>query len=362
MLVPFIVDPEAFLPESDHASPLSDLLDRHARLVKLWKDYGVLVIPGERESTSVIYSNITQNKAIPEPVRKLWMSALRYNRKVLGSSQLDSIFGDKTIDPKSQPRCDEFRLISLLPVRADIWGLADGSLSKEITAHIEFCRLGHEEHSNAFKVAATVSKMPIIEGDNCEQIWRDRFDSLVATCSEITIVDRYAAHNHFELKDRGLGSGLLRTLERIARHRHPKKINFFFSINADMLARWGTRQSFISALTLEMEDHLGLSLNGLRELNLYWCDDSCFGGINHCRYMRFGASAVVLDTGLEPFGDRPVERSCLVNYFSDWSGDEASSLRRDEQKLRNTCKTVRLVPPSPQCTGNSATSASLLSA
>lgn len=351
MLVPFAVDLSTFEILVDTAEARSDHLDRHTRLIKFWRHFGVLAIPSTRETDSDLYKLITSSKT-NQSIKKLWQAAWTKNRK----KNYDEGLSNALSAEDASLLCgydNTLRAAVLDATRAGLWGLPEDEFTKNISSNLEIFRLGHEEHSVALSESKALSVKPIEPGETGSKIWTERIASLVQMSSEITIVDRYAATQYFANKDsntrfkKNNNCGLFNTLKYISHNRFPIKVNCFVAITEDLKSRFLDESGAAIGVQQAFEDMIDdVSLSGLRELNLFWASDKYFGPIVHYRYLRFDdKSALLLDTGLESLGDNGAYRTCPTQYLADWQHSTSSAFRTAEQQLRGLCLTKRYFPP-----------------
>ncbi len=354
MLVSFAVDPSTFESPSEEPSAISDHLDRHARLIKFWRHFGILAIPNTKETDSDLYKAIAGSKT-HQSIKKLWKTAWAKNRKNNFDEGLSTALSAN--DDRLLCGYDSTLQAAVLDAtRASLWGLADDEFTKNISPRLEIFRLGHEEHSVALSESQALSVKPIEPGDTGSKIWSERIASLVDASNEITIVDRYAAVQHFSNSDSNARSrtnnkcGMFNTLERISRSRLRKgftiKVNFFVAITDELKNRFIDEPGAVIGVQHVFEDMVDdPRLRGLRELNLFWASDKCFGAKVHYRYIRFDdKSALLLDTGLESLGDKGAHRTCPTQYLGDWQSPTNVAFRAAEHELRGLCSTKRYTP------------------
>ena len=82
MIVPFTIDPDIF------SAPPNSRVDfaKHKQLIRLWRNYGVLVIPGAGKSDSRIFKALQTSD---QRIKALWTNCFKQCTQELENSSVD---------------------------------------------------------------------------------------------------------------------------------------------------------------------------------------------------------------------------------------------------------------------------------
>ena len=343
MLIPFTVDPDIFIESSDDLS----CRKKHNTLLQFWSKFGVLVIPGEKESDSKLLISFRQ---APQSIQSIWKSGFRHYRKIRCSSKFaDALALDIPI--RDENLCAGIRLVSLDRDRGELWGLDGDHYSMVIANNLEICRFGDETETAVVKDVIADSMRPIAAEDLPEKIWRNRFFGLAHNARVITVVDRYALKNFINSPRDGL-DGLEFFISKISimSTANRKIINIFsaYSIEWNLFGKGVSFEKGIQLAIREMNTRFQrLFSHSISEISINIASDSSFGRPVHYRYVLFDQQTLIqLDTGLESLGHIPtnLRRTCPCSLI-EWLSEVAEPYRSDYRKLVDVVEhSERLTP------------------
>lgn len=181
VLVPFSVAAAATGP-----SVPREAAPHHQRLITLWRDVGVLVVP-EDDPRSALARNISE---LPQAVRKYWQEALE--EAGLGKLRL---FGQSALEGRLE-RCGA-GLPAGCSTLARVVAADRETVSLQSSkhgSHVEFATIDVVDQARAFVQARELGTSPIPEGADTAQAWSQRIRPLFRSASRrVTLIDRYAA-------------------------------------------------------------------------------------------------------------------------------------------------------------------------
>jgi len=330
MLIPFTVDPDVFLQPTANL----DCLKRHEALIRLWGLIGQLVIPGNKESESKLWTAINM---APPNVKLRWSNAFKNYRKRCGAPMFaDALSATAPIEDARV--CDGVRLASLDETRGELWGLGDDQFSKLVAQTLEICRFGHEDDTETVKRALALAARPIAASESVDTVWRERFRDLAAISRVVTVVDRYAIKGFLRPNGNEM-SGLERLILNMAALGTPgKKVLHIYSAYSLDWGLHGSARSIESACQHIVDEIQNLCYplvgKSLAEVNVHIAGDQRFGAVAHYRYLLFDDQNLIqLDTGLEPLSGTVVKRTCPVHLVR-WLSPSATVYMDDLKRLK----------------------------
>jgi hypothetical protein len=315
LIVRFAVDPDALAMES--GSP-SARRAAHARLIRHWHDFGILVHEGADCHGKRLSEAIGE---LPQELRKMWKAALAHNRRAPAGKKWRS---PATIDsPKDLKSLNgQVDLVCFHETRAELLGMPEDTLSWQPDGReLRICRLEDIDQSDDFLTARRLSN-EIIEAEySVEALWEERFEMLASVCRHVTVVDRYAVQNHILFEERGEPSGLRKLLSELDESETEHSVTVYSAIQQECSEKYMVH--VMRDLAAELDE------GGLSELSLYVTDNQTFGGIVHHRYLRFNGAVCILDTGIQVLGGETVNRTCLFQLLYD-----SRIIEHEENELR----------------------------
>lgn len=285
----------------------------HRRAIEHWLGYGMLVadeeLVGLREAID----------RLPQALRKLWQDALAFRRFRPGKSGWLNPQDLDSLDNLSRCRGD-VSLLVLEETRAFELGLPEGEGAIKLSSHpVELCRLDYIDQCHEFLEAKTLASGVAPAGQKVSTLWRQRFEPLSKQIrGAVNIVDRFAGIGHLDRHDEY--SGLRRFLTELDGGLTGRVVNLFTGYDKPLK---DDIQRSIKDLSSTIRR------GGIRELNLFLCEDFGFRKIAHYRYVRFDHLTCFLDVGLEAFSGDALYRDCRIQMrITD------SPSRENEGKLR----------------------------
>jgi hypothetical protein len=329
MIVPFTIDPDIFF-----TSPITrDDLVKHKQLIDLWRDLGILVIPGVGKKDSRI------NKALQnsdQSIRLLWANSLKHCNHVLENGSVDEALKNLEFNKLSSQK---IKLWSVDKSKDSYLGLEDASHST-IIKNNEICMFGYEAFTNAFAKAKELSKKPIGPTDDPEKTWKERFLPLCTYSSNIIVCDPWLINKFFGSKGSNL-SGIERLIKNLAGINSNKgKILHIFSTN-----KVGNEEIKYEEIYKKIMSYCEPFKNkSLREVQLYLTTDRKYKPL-HYRMFRFDNSHVIPnDSGAEMLGDEGKGKSHdfnLKHLYDNSSTTYKNDLNELKQRIEFN-KTINL--------------------
>jgi hypothetical protein len=323
MLVHFSIDPDSLECNIDDVS-ISVAL--HRRIIQEWRRNGILVHShcGLRES-----SILKAVEALPQECRKLWKTALAFNRRRPSLVDWDGFFPSNAIS-EMHFLSSEFKVALLDPTRAIVVGGLSANESTRIEPTLngmELCKVHAVSESTIFQEADALATRPLPAGVDCGSQWRSRYTSYLQHAQHIVLVDRYILANHMWRKSRGSVSGLNRLLDDCFKRNRssPVSVKIICALQND--------QPVVSASQIKLVDDFFVDLastyaaGGIRQIECIVLADKEFSKCAHARYFRADYSVFGIDSGIDIFGGDISERSSII-----WRQDVATSNHFTEQE------------------------------
>ena len=352
MLVPFTVDPDIFLGPCTKDDEV-----HHEDLLKLWSQFGQLVIPSNRETESRLFKQLSAKPQdrFMQGIQRNWMHHLKFCRRKVANPEFDNVLSELEYS-KAKNIYPNIKLVCLDSVRAEFWGVTDDEISKQEIGNFEFCKFGFERHTNEFKKIIELWDTPIKSGQSRRQVWDERIYDLACDVSVVVINDPYAVDNFLNSKnkaDSGLGWFLL-NLAKIPTVAKKKieliscvdtGINEAYAIQSDTKR---SRQASIANAYQELVEFSHELVGGsIREIEPYFSIHSIYSKVEHYRGLRFhDFNFLEMDVGLEPFAKDFVTRTNSLN-LRNWRANSAEVFREDEKKVRNISNRMPIINCAP---------------
>ena len=282
MLVQFAIETAAI---NDSATPA-----HIRRLLDLWKRFGILVYPGQRDT--VIRKTI--ENLTPRP-RKLWQSTwakvIKNNGRAFRYVSSDGVVFDwESIDTTDAlaASSDEFELAILEEKRAIVLDIPDGE--SRSYGQVEGVRLWDIDSSEKFSRSEELSSEPIGIGESIKDIWIQRFQRLAAYSGEVVVVDQYATRYRNVI-------GLIELLKLLNQDAKCCRVTVYSSVDD------GGSKVIEARIRAETEKITG---KGVRSVSIHLVENSDFQKYAHDRHIRFGNSVVRIGRGIRIFEGRRV--------------------------------------------------------
>lgn len=297
MLVTFAIDASA-MRETD--GDVARTRSSHERLVEAWQKYGVLVLTGPDAKQDPFIMALS--KLSSPGLRKLWIEAVRRNRKAVSASfkSPDSIedAGDLA---SFRGRLD---LLCLESHHAHTLGVPTDQTSVDVLGGVlELCRFDCADRTRSFSAAECSATAPVAEGADVNRVWKERFSRLTKYSKRLVVVDRYCASNLLTRRDGQ--DGLTRLLQGVAASSPGHQLTIHSATQAGETAKDAADQLSRRLSALEGK--------GLESVDFYLSADFAFRKVAHYRYVRFDDTVCQLDTGLELLAGTRVYRTVLIS-------------------------------------------------
>ena len=321
MIVPFTIDPDIFSTSPNTRTDLA----KHRQLIKLWRNYGVLVIPGARRNDSRIFKALQSSD---QGIKKLWMHSFRQCLQDLENSNVDEPLLNSDFYKLSSQK---IKLWSIDESKDELLGIDKDSHSK-IIKNNEICMFGYEQYSQTFEIAGQLANAPITDSDDPDKTWKERLLPLCKYSTNVIICDPHLIQNFFWSKGQKL-SGIERLIKNIAEMNSEKlKILHIYSSNK------------VGANTVDFDEILGKLSNycasfknkSIREIQLHLTTLNEYRP-QHYRMFKFDDHQLVTsDSGIELLGDEGRNRTHdfnLKNLYDDSSKPYKEDLKRLELSM-----------------------------
>lgn len=299
MIVPFVVDPNALVENSD-VSHHADLA-KCERIIELWRDHGVLILPGPSSEKNELLRVVGQ---LPVRFRNRWQKALKKQRlKGIGgidaSHLLASLQTVSGLSSKCEVICVSDTVAShfLLP--------NDRQSSEPAGTNLEISRYGSFDLSEKLKKARELSTARIIAGTATQQVWQERFALITSMSRHITVVDRYSLENCYRY---GSASGLSTLLNSLAVDQAKHSVTV-------LAASFDIPESDLGNAVKALRSNWG----GVQSLEIYVIPDTRYRRLQHDRYIRCDDTVLEIGTGLEVLQHASVIRGS--NFSSKREGN-----------------------------------------
>jgi hypothetical protein len=315
MIVPFTIDPDVFSTTPNSRENLA----KHKQLIELWRDFGVLVIPGTGKNNSRICTAL--NNSDPK-ILTLWRNCFKQCTHILENESVDEALKKSDFEKVSSQK---IKLWSIEESKEPSLGLEEASHSK-IIKNSEFCMFGYEQHSNLFIEAKELSKSPISASDDPEKTWKERFLPLCKYASNIIVCDPHLIQNFWSSKGKKF-SGIERLIKNVAEINSDKpKILHIYSSN-----RIGAQTADFYEIYEKLTNYCSPFKNkSIREIRLHLTTLSEYRP-QHYRMFKFDDHHLVTsDSGIELLGEEGRNRTHDFNLKHLY--DESSKPYRDDLK------------------------------
>jgi hypothetical protein len=186
-----------------------DNFDKLERLIELWEECGILVIPQVKETDSDLIRAL--HKSSPK-ITSRWKAALRHMRVKVSKINFEKTFNNNEPPTKSVTKLS---LISVDEIRASVWGIKDDKYSMTTNDQLEISKFGFEHRSECFKVAIDLCKAPIKQGTTFSQLWGERLSHLAQESKNITVCDRFLLDNFIKRDNNSAFEELIEKLARL---------------------------------------------------------------------------------------------------------------------------------------------------
>ena len=315
MIVPFTIDPDIF------SAPPNSRVDfaKHKQLIRLWRNYGVLVIPGAGKSDSRIFKALQTSD---QRIKALWTNCFKQCTQELENSSVDEALKKSEFNKLSSQK---IKLWCIDESKDKLLGIERESHSKFIKNN-EICMFGYEQYSQAFEIAEQLANNPITDSDDPDKTWKERFLPLCKYATNIIVCDPHIVQNYLWSKGKKL-SGIHRLIKNIAEINSEKpKILHIYSSN-----RVGRETVEFDEIFEKLSNYCASFKNkSIREVRLHLTTLSEYRP-QHYRMFKFDDHHLVTsDSGIELLGDEGRNRTHDFNLKHLY--DESSKPYRDDLK------------------------------
>jgi hypothetical protein len=317
MIVPFTIDPDIFSTSPDGRLDLA----KHKQLIRLWRNYGVLVIPGAKRNESRIFKAL---QASDQRIKALWTNSFKQCTQDLENSSVDEALKKSEFNKLSSQK---IKLWSIDESKDELLGIERESHSK-IIRNNEICMFGYEQYSQAFEIAEQLSNKVISDCDDPDKTWRERILPLAKYSNNITVCDRYLINQFWQSKGNRY-SGIERLIQNLANMNTEKSKNLhIYSTNLI-----GNKEFEFKDIENKFNEFCSAFKNkSIREINLNLITISEYRRLFHYRMIMFDDHHVITsDSGLEILGDEGKNKSHdfnLKHLYDDSSRPFKDDLKR----------------------------------
>ena len=293
LLVKFAIETDAI---NNSATPA-----HIGRVLSLWERFGILVYP--EPGDGALRETIEKLEATP---RKHWKSAWAKIAKRNGKGYRYSSVTRETLDwsgidtGEALADCsDRFEVALLEETRAAVLDIPDGESKRY--GQVEGIRLWDIDVSKRFLDSESLSHKPISVGEATKDIWLQRFQRLATHCSQVVVVDRYAAH-------KANIDGILNLLTFLDRDARNCRVTVYSSIDPS-----GAGEKFIKDTIGAMVSKF--SGHGVRSVSVFLFGSTDFSTHAHDRHIRFDTSVIRIGRGISTFVEPTVIESTDVDLI-----------------------------------------------
>lgn len=238
MLIPFVIEPDAIRQFDMVVDAEFETKIRHRSLIKLWRQYGVLLLDGANRQTSNFLKFI---EGLPEKYRRDWVAVLDGPNPPI--CFLDGWQGE--ISPETLPKLNKNTMLALVDyMRAIDFELDESEFEKKIESNISsrpifVCRAKAMGHSTTICNRESLSNTHILNGTLVQSVWDERFKDIVSAdfVKQISIVDAYSVSRHFVPPQNQKVSGLEMFLSLVAKCATTSKVVKLYASDADFDGR-----------------------------------------------------------------------------------------------------------------------------
>jgi len=322
-LVNFSVDTNEESWISDRSVHSVNML--HKRLLDLWMQYGILVLPGMEGDFSELIDAISN---LPHDAKTAWQHALkkkyhfrrRWASVNFGDLESEVSLRDIQDTEKLSPLSSEIDLLCVGDeLRSLMLGIPDGEEISILDDHdMEICKLEFVDQTDSFQNAIILSSTPLTVGRRVIDIWKERFQKFTIHSKNIVIQDRYCLEDiHKE------HNGLKRCLSELSGDGN--------SLHVEVFCQAPSSISISNAF--ECLDTEWASLNsrgGIRNLKITVVHGEQMALYAHGRYIRFDESVCTLDGGVRIFESSVINKECIYSLipFTPEIKNKETNLRR----------------------------------
>lgn len=291
MLVRAALDTDALVATASDGSP--PFRAAHRDLIELLSSYGLLVLAGaaDREDLTAAVTSL------PGPIRKLWTASLGHFATIQlpppAPIPLSGVADTATLAGQWR---DKIRVAFTTESKATSLGLPPTDPSfVDPGSEIEITRMDLPRDSMRIQQAEQLMRADVVPGTARETVWSDRFDELAHVVKSVTIADRYAVIDFFTNDRPDQGAGLRWFLD---------KLDLSTPVSVHLICQAPSRSSAGLWCSRLSKLQTQLTAGGLQSLTVTLAPHPVFRDEAHCRHVRLGNVAVLLDRGLAMF-DQP---------------------------------------------------------
>lgn len=291
-----------------------------------WLNYGCLIAPQSRLAEYKEWLSLQDAKK-----RQKWSNALTYYlindmtgeyKPVSDFTQLDDCFD--YIDTHSVPTLliNQDEMVHL--------SLSDG---RHVRNSAEVVNVNNFSDSYYFQKSKDLENQSILEGENINDVWNERFAAIASRTKTITIIDRYFSKNFEEDMNRKVTS-IEKFIDFLSRTGKKYSITIFSDGGDKDSNRHNAIANYINK-TLSEKPNFKSSISYFEVSS---CDDSLFKKKAHDRFIQFDSFTVLLGSGIAIFRDYPLN-SCKFSFyrtFKDPMFSVALSTMEKHRKWKHT--------------------------
>lgn len=292
MLVPFVIDKDAFKPDPDWTSAQQRAC--YNGLLSIWERIGLLSHDGDSFSGSQL-QNVIQS--LPPSVRPQWQEMLE-RAPLLSAPRWDG----RVANTNLMSFADTAKLAFVDDEYAEVeFGFnvnCDEALCGGEGVDVAVCRILAAGQAKAFRDAITITGAHVEAGDSYQTIWDTRFDMLArAPIKRISIVDRYGVGQHMAHPQSDL-SGLERFLRLLnAAATGSRHLKLYSGWTAELS---GVNRKTIDDICQEIDQVLRrLPNRKISRVKVYMVPNTIFRDGAHDRFIRFEDYVWDIGLGLE---------------------------------------------------------------
>lgn len=321
MIAPFTIDPDIF------SSPIKSRADlaKHKQLIRLWRSYGILVIPGMRRNDSRIFKALQESD---QAIKNLWMNSLKQCTQALENTSVDEPLKNSEFNRLNSQK---IKLWSIDESKDRFLDMDEASHSK-IIKNNEVCVFGYEQYSQTFEIAEVLANKPIADTDDPDKTWKERLLPLCKYATNIIICDPHIVQNFLWSKGKKL-SGIQRLIKNIAEMNSDKpKILHIYSTN-----KVGGQEIDFDEILEKLNAYcIQFQKKSIREIQVHLTTLSEYRP-QHYRMFKFDDNHLVTtDSGIELLGDEGRNRTHdfnLKHLYDDASKPYRNDLKRLELSM-----------------------------
>lgn len=309
MLTSFAIDPRGIHPEAG----LGGSRAAHERLLRLWARLGILVCT---DGAPDVHAAV---KALPQELRKLWMTALKSPR-VRVDHRLGSL-GSASELAEIMSLSGATQVVFCGDALAACCGLVSTEQVELDPSGFEAVRIAAADASARFRASEELANRPVDEGANPAKTWTDRFEPLARCARTVVVIDRFAASRR--LND---SCGIARLLRGLAATGRVHELIFYSE----------TPEIGADAFFAFVDGQLTALGAGAPRTTVRLAPPDAFGPIAHGRSLRFDRLICEVDLGLEV-----IEGAACYRLSSFSMKPLTDEHRRLEERLRAVARRER---------------------